>query len=69
MLELFRKYRARLLAGCLVLAALLFYSANLRRQNKDLYGIDIKITEEQSSDSEMDHTTEVVGYMVFAFIE
>lgn len=33
MLELFRKYRARLLAGCLVLAALLFYSANLRQQN------------------------------------
>lgn len=33
MLELFRKYRAHLLAGCLILAALLFYSANLRRKN------------------------------------
>jgi rod shape-determining protein MreC len=33
MLELFRKYRLRLLAGSLVLAALLFYSANLRHQN------------------------------------
>ena len=44
-------------------------TANLRRQNKDSYGIDIKITEEQSRDSEIDHTTEVVGYMVFAFIK
>lgn len=33
MLELLRKYRVRLLAGCLVLAALLFYSTNLRHQN------------------------------------
>ncbi|MDL1964173.1 MAG: fibronectin type III domain-containing protein [Deltaproteobacteria bacterium] len=41
-------------------------TANLRWQNKDFYGIDIKITEEQSRDSEMKHTTEVVGYMVFA---
>ncbi|MCD4804979.1 MAG: fibronectin type III domain-containing protein [Desulfobacterales bacterium] len=41
-------------------------TANLRRQNKDFYGIDIKITEEQSRDSEINHTTEVVGYMVFA---
>jgi Bacterial TSP3 repeat len=44
-------------------------TANLRRQNKDFYGIDINITEEQSRDSEINHTTEVVGYMVFAFIE
>jgi len=44
-------------------------TANLRWQNKDLYGIDIKITEEQSRDSEIYHTTEVVGYMVFDFIE
>ncbi len=34
MLELLRKYRVRLLAGCLVLAALLFYSTNLRHQSK-----------------------------------
>ena len=44
-------------------------TANLRWQNKDFYGIDIKITEEQSRDSEINHTTEVVGYMVFAFID
>jgi len=44
-------------------------TANLRWQNKDFYGIDIKITEEQFRDSEIYHTTEVVGYMVFAFIE
>ena len=41
-------------------------TANLRWQNKDFYGIDIKIIEEQSHDSEISHTTEVVGYMVFA---
>ena len=40
--------------------------ANLRWQNKDFNGIDIKITEEQSRNSEIGHTTEVVGYMVFA---
>ena len=44
-------------------------TANLRWQNKDFYGIDVKIAEEQSRDSETDHTTEVVGYMVFAFGE
>ena len=42
-------------------------TANLRRQNKDSCGIDIKITEEQSRDSEIIHSTEVVGYMMFAF--
>ena len=44
-------------------------TANLRWQDKDFYGIDVKIAEEQSLDSETDHTTEVVGYMVFAFGE
>ena len=44
-------------------------TANLRWQNKDFYGIDVKIAEEQSRDSETYHTTEVVGYMVFAFRE
>lgn len=34
MLELLRKYRLCLLAGCLVLAALLFYSANLRHKSR-----------------------------------
>jgi hypothetical protein len=38
-------------------------TANLRWQNKDFHGIDIKITEEQSRDNDMNHTTEVVGYM------
>jgi len=41
-------------------------TANLRWQNKDLYGIDINITEEQSRDSEINHITEVVGYMAFS---
>ncbi len=40
-------------------------TANLRRQDKDFYGIDVKIAEEQSLDGEIYHTTEVVGYMVF----
>jgi hypothetical protein len=45
-------------------------TANLRWQNKDFYGIDIHITEEQSRDSEIKHNkNEVVGYMVFAFTE
>jgi len=43
-------------------------TANLRWQDKDFYGIDIKIAEEQSRDSEITHVTEVVGYMVFASI-
>lgn len=33
MLDLLRKYRTPLLAGCLVLAALLFYSAHLRQKD------------------------------------
>ena len=41
-------------------------TANLRYQNKDLYGVDVQIDEEQSSDAETFHTTEVVGYMLFA---
>ena len=40
-------------------------TANLRWQDKNFYGIDVKIAEEQSLDSEIYHTTEVVGYMVF----
>jgi hypothetical protein len=43
--------------------------ANLRWQNNGLCGIDIEIGEEQSRDSEIDHTTEVVGYMVFSHKE
>lgn len=41
-------------------------TANLRWEMKDIYGVDIKIAEEQSRDSETNHTTEVLGYMVFA---
>ena len=41
-------------------------TANLRWEIKDIYGVDVKIAEEQSRDSETNHTTEVVGYMVFA---
>jgi len=44
-------------------------TANLRWQDKDLYGIDVKVAEEQSLDSEIYHTTEVVGYMVFSKID
>ena len=32
---------------------------------KLLDGIDVKISEEQSRDSEIYHTTEVIGYMIF----
>jgi hypothetical protein len=41
-------------------------TANLRWEMRDIYGVDVKIAEEQSGDSETNHTTEVVGYMVFA---
>jgi len=44
-------------------------TANLRWQDKDFYGIDVKIAEEQSLDSEIYHITEVVGYMVFSKID
>ncbi|MBN1843354.1 MAG: fibronectin type III domain-containing protein, partial [Deltaproteobacteria bacterium] len=43
-------------------------TANLRWQNKDFYAVDVKVVEEQSSDSETSHTTEVVGYMLFSRI-
>ena len=41
-------------------------TANVRWQDKDPYGVDVKIVEEQSGDSETSHTTEVVGYMVLS---
>jgi len=41
-------------------------TANLRWKNKGRSGVDVKITEEQSADDETNHTTEVVGYMVFS---
>ena len=41
-------------------------TANLRWRNKDIYGVEVQIDEERSRDRETSHTTEVVGYMVFA---
>lgn len=41
-------------------------TANVRWQNQDLYAVDVRIAEEQSSDSEIAHTTEVVGYMLLS---
>ena len=41
-------------------------TANLRWEHKDFYGIDIRVDEEQSSDLEIDHVPEAVGYIVFA---
>jgi hypothetical protein len=44
-------------------------AANLRWQNKDSYGVDIKVDEGQSRNREMKHRGEVVGYMVFGNME
>ena len=43
-------------------------TANVRWQNNDVFGVDVQIDEEQSRDKETNHTTEVVGYMLFAYI-
>ena len=40
-------------------------TAAVRWQKKQPAGIKVKVEEEQSGDAEMDHTTEVIGYMVF----
>jgi hypothetical protein len=40
-------------------------TSNLRFVTKDAQGIELKITEEASKDSEIWHTTEVIGYMAF----
>jgi hypothetical protein len=40
-------------------------TATVRCQNMQADGIDIKVEEEQSRDTEMSHITEVIGYMVF----
>ena len=42
--------------------------ANVRWQNNDAFGVDVQIDEEQSRDKEINHTTEVVGYMVFEYM-
>jgi hypothetical protein len=41
-------------------------TANVRWQNKNNSSVEVQIDEEQSKNSETRHTTEVVGYMVFA---
>ena len=41
-------------------------TANLRWQNKDFSGVDVRIAEEQSNDGETRHLTEVVGYIVIS---
>jgi PKD repeat protein len=38
-------------------------TANLRWDNKGLYSADVWVDEEQSHDSEIDHTSETVGYL------
>ncbi|MDY6837582.1 MAG: H-type lectin domain-containing protein [Thermodesulfobacteriota bacterium] len=39
-------------------------TANIRWDNKDAHGVDVKIAEEQSKDSETAHVMEVVGYVI-----
>jgi hypothetical protein len=41
-------------------------AAGIRWQNKDANSVEIQIDEEKSKDKETNHTTEVVGYMVFS---
>jgi hypothetical protein len=41
-------------------------TANIRWQNKDKFGVEVNVAEEQSKDRETRHTTEDVGYMVFS---
>ncbi|MBC2695910.1 MAG: fibronectin type III domain-containing protein [Desulfobacteraceae bacterium] len=40
--------------------------ANVRWENKDTEGVDVKISEEQSYDHETDHASETVGFMAFS---
>jgi hypothetical protein len=40
-------------------------TAAVRWQNKQATGVEVKVEEEQSRDTETNHTTEVIGYMVF----
>jgi hypothetical protein len=41
--------------------------ASLHWENKDFFGVDVQVAAEQSVESAMEYTTEVVGYMAFAF--
>jgi hypothetical protein len=43
--------------------------ANIRWRNKTLTRVEVQIDEEQSDDTETTHTSEVVGYMLFADME
>ncbi len=40
-------------------------TSNVRYRNNSALGVEVWIQEEQSRDSEMRHTTEVVGYLSF----
>ena len=44
-------------------------SANLRWDYKDLFNVDVEVAEEQSMDSETEHTSEMVGYMLFSTLD
>jgi len=41
-------------------------TSNVRYQNKNAAGIEVQVDEDQSRDSEVNHTSEVVGYMAFS---
>jgi hypothetical protein len=41
-------------------------TANLRCQNLNMQGVDMKIHEEQSNDNEIDHTSEIGGYIAIS---
>jgi hypothetical protein len=38
----------------------------LRYRTKDLYGVEIHISEEQSKDAELMHANENIGYIIIA---
>ncbi len=44
-------------------------TADVRWQNKNSDGIEVQIDEEQSKNTEVNHTTEVVGYMAFSPVQ
>jgi hypothetical protein len=41
-------------------------TANIRWQNKNLYSIELHISEEKSRDSELNHSNENVGYIIIS---
>jgi hypothetical protein len=43
-----------------------FDTANIRHQNKNLYSIELHISEEKSKDLEVNHTKENVGYIIIS---